>query len=52
MSVPENNSDLAQRFANQFGDDLRYLFCWKSWLYWDLTQWVRDTDGTVMRKAQ
>src|SRR5262249_46818085 len=42
----------AQRFAKQFGDDLRYVTPWKSWLYWDGTRWIRDTDGTVMRKAQ
>jgi putative DNA primase/helicase len=49
---PENDSDRAQRFAKKFGDDLRHVSCWKSWLYWDGTRWVRDTDGTVMRKAQ
>jgi putative DNA primase/helicase len=49
---PENDSDRAQRFAKQFGDELRYVACWKSWLYWDGIRWVRDTDGTVTRKAQ
>jgi len=49
---PENDSDRAVRFAERFGADLRYVFCWKSWLQWDGSRWVRDTDGAVMRKAQ
>lgn len=49
---PENDSDRAVRFAERFGDDLRYVSCWKSWLQWDGSRWVRDTDGAVMRKAQ
>jgi len=49
---PENDSDRAVRFAERFGADLRYVSCWKSWLQWDGTRWVRDTDGAVMRKAQ
>jgi putative DNA primase/helicase len=49
---PENDSDRAVRFAERFGADLRYVSCWKSWLQWDGTRWVRDADGAVMRKAQ
>jgi putative DNA primase/helicase len=49
---PENDSDRAERFAKQFGDDLRYVACWKSWLHWDGFRWIRDINGTVMCKAQ
>jgi putative DNA primase/helicase len=49
---PENDSDRAARFAARFKDDLRFVSSWKSWLQWGDSQWVRDADGLVMRKAQ
>jgi putative DNA primase/helicase len=49
---PDNDSDRAARFAERFGADLRYVACWKSWLIWEGTRWVRDAEGAVIRKAQ
>ncbi len=42
----------AERLADRFGDDLRYVSAWKSWLYWDERRWARDGVGVVDRRAR
>ena len=42
----------AERLVDQFGQDLRFCYAWKSWLYWDGRRWKRDTSGMVRRFAK
>jgi len=37
-----NDAANARRFAEQFGDDIRWCEDWKCWLVWDGRRWVRD----------
>ena len=49
---PLNDTERAWRFAERFGDQLRYVAKWKTWLVWDGIRWAHDEDGEVFRKAQ
>jgi putative DNA primase/helicase len=42
----------AERLVDQFGQDLRFCYAWKSWLYWDGRRWKRDSSGMVRRWAK
>jgi putative DNA primase/helicase len=42
----------AKRLVRAYGDDLRYLHPWKSWLTWTGTHWQRDETGRVMALAK
>jgi len=41
----------ADRFIDMFGQDMRYNYAEKSWLYWDGRRWAYDMDGTAARAA-
>ena len=36
---------LARRFVENFGEDLRYSYARRRWLYWDGRRWAYD-DGS------
>ncbi len=44
---PLTDTGLAERFALQHGDDVRYCFAWAKWLCWDGIRWKIDDDGAV-----
>ena len=41
----------ADRFIDMFGQDMRYNYAEKSWLYWDGRRWAYDMDGAAARAA-
>lgn len=44
---PLTDTGLAERFALQHGDDVRYCHAWAKWLVWDGTRWKIDGGGAV-----
>lgn len=46
-SFPLTDTGLAERFALQHGDDVRYCFPWVKYLVWDGTRWKIDDGGMV-----
>lgn len=42
----------AERFADQYGDDARYVYPWSNWLVWSGSRWEVDESGEVMRRAK
>jgi putative DNA primase/helicase len=46
-AFPLTDTGLAERFALQHGDDVRFCFAWGKWLVWDNTRWKIDDGGTV-----
>ena len=44
---PLTDTGLAERFALQHGDDVRYCHAWGKWLVWDGTRWKIDDGGMV-----
>jgi putative DNA primase/helicase len=42
----------AQRFAEQHGQDLRYCYARRSWLYWSGTHWATDEGPVVPGRAK
>lgn len=49
-----NCTDLgnAERFVNQFGDKVRYVHPWKTWLVWSGAHWERDETGRAEKLAK
>lgn len=49
-----NYTDLgnSRRFAAKFGNDIRYVHPWKSWLVWDGTRWLLDSKERIMQMAR
>lgn len=41
-----------QRFADQHGDNARYSYEWRKWMYWHGGHWKIDTMGGVRRMAK
>lgn len=41
-----------ERIAQKFGDALRYVQRWKTWLCWDERRWARDQVGAEMMMAK
>jgi putative DNA primase/helicase len=41
----QNHNELARRFVNAFGDDLRFIRQWKTWCVWDGSRWLKDESG-------
>jgi D5 N terminal like/Bifunctional DNA primase/polymerase, N-terminal len=42
----------AERFAGQHREDVRYVYAWRCWLFWDGTRWRRDAGDIAMRLAK
>jgi len=41
----------AQRFIDRFGENIRYNYTAKSWMYYDQRHWVQDNGGKAKRMA-
>jgi putative DNA primase/helicase len=50
----DSEADLAnaRRLVGMFGDRLRYVVPWKTWLCWDGTRWAIDDTGRANRYAK
>jgi len=46
-AFPLTDTGLAERFALQHGDDVRYCHPWGKWLCWDGSRWKIDDGGAV-----
>ncbi len=42
------DNELATRFIDQHGKDLRFVIEWGSWIVWDGKRWLRDPNGTIL----
>jgi hypothetical protein len=49
LSSLPNDAGRAARFVDAFGQDIRYVHEWQTWLTWDGNRWRRDRDGGIMR---
>jgi putative DNA primase/helicase len=49
-----NLTDLgnAERFVAQHGENVRYCYPWRKWLFWTGARWERDEAGRVHRLAK
>lgn len=46
-----NDAGRAQRFVEQFGDDIRFVPEREVWLAWNNYRWETDNDGALLRMA-
>lgn len=46
---PRNDTGNAQRFVDEHGDSIRYVYAWDGWIVWDGSYWRPDEDGQVAR---
>ena len=51
-AFPLTDTGLAERFALQHGDNVRYCHQWAKWLAWDGTRWKIDDQGAVDQLAK
>lgn len=51
---PKNPTDAgnADRLVKLFGNDIRYVYEFKKWMYWDGFRWLFDEDGHMFRLAK
>jgi len=42
----------AIRLVKLFGSDIRYVYEFKKWIYWDDSRWIFDEDGYMFRLAK
>lgn len=42
----------AHRLLHVYGDHIRYVAAWRSWLVWDGSRWISDVTGQVQRWAK
>ena len=52
--LPERATDLgnARKLVRIYGEDIRYIHAWKTWIVWEDGQWRRDDSGAVVRIAK
>ena len=48
---PENDAGNARLFIDRFGQSLRFVPAFDSWLIWRGTNWKHDEDGEIRRRA-
>jgi P4 family phage/plasmid primase-like protien len=41
----------ASLFVHLHGEDLHYVYLWKSWFMWDGRRWQKVIDGSIMRRT-
>lgn len=46
---PRNDTGNAQRFVDEHGENVRYVYAWNRWIVWDGAYWRPDDDGQVAR---
>jgi putative DNA primase/helicase len=51
---PKNPTDVgnAERLIATYGDDIRYVYEYRSWIHWDNNIWVTDENGHMDRLAK
>jgi len=51
---PKNPTDVgnAERLIASYGDDIRYVYEYRSWIHWDNNIWVTDENGHMDRLAK
>ena len=51
---PKNPTDAgnALRLVKLFGSNIRYVYEFNSWIYWDGVRWLTDNDGHMYRLAK
>jgi len=51
---PKNPTDVgnAERLIAAYGDDIRYIYEYRSWIQWDDNIWVTDENGHMSRLAK
>ena len=49
---PLTDTGLAERFALQHGDDVRYCHAWGKYIVWDGTHWKIDDGGAVDQRGK
>ena len=42
----------ARRIVQRHGEDLRFIFPWKTWLVWDGQRWAEDKTGEAVRRVK
>src|SRR5262249_50389550 len=42
----------AERFAELYGNEIRYCYDFRKWLIWDGTRWAEDNTGEIYRKGK
>ena len=47
-----SDEDLAQRFAERHGDELRYVAAWSRWYAWTGARWEQDTTFDAVDRAR
>lgn len=52
--APERYTDVgnAKRLVAAYGEELRYVPAWDTWLVWDTSRWRRDERGEVVERAK
>jgi putative DNA primase/helicase len=51
-AFPLTDSGNAERMAYLYGEDLKYVSAWKTWLYWTGTHWSKDAKNSIYLAAQ
>jgi P4 family phage/plasmid primase-like protien len=53
-SQSQNFTDLgnARRLVSRYGDRIRYVHHWNTWLLWDTRRWRADSTGHIQRLAK
>jgi len=51
---PKNPTDVGNslRLVKLFGNNIRYVFEFNSWIYWNGVRWLTDNDGYMFRLAK
>jgi P4 family phage/plasmid primase-like protien len=49
---PNTDYGNAERLVELEGEDIRYIFPWKTWLCWDGVRWLKDQTGEIYRHAK
>ncbi len=50
--IPMTDTGLAERFAKQHGDKVRYVWAWRKWLVWDGRRWKQDEGSMIQQLAK
>jgi len=51
-ATPETDHGNANRFVQSYGEEIRFVHEWDSWLIWDGTRWKRDEREGILALAR
>jgi putative DNA primase/helicase len=51
-TYPLTDAGNAERMAEKYGADLKYVSSWKQWLWWTGTHWQRDAKSAIHQAAK